>query len=79
MLVRLLAATLIVTCLFAGPVKAQEKGLEALRTYCLSDVKRLCPGIEPGGGRILNCLKANKMGVSLGCAQALKKLKGKAK
>ena len=44
-------------------------------TYCKSDVARLCPGVEPGGGRIVGCLKAHKMEVSVGCAKALQKMK----
>ena len=44
-------------------------------TYCKSDVVRLCPGVEPGGGRIVGCLKAHKMEVSVGCAKALQKMK----
>jgi hypothetical protein len=43
--------------------------------YCKPDVERLCPGIEPGGGRIVACLKAHKMDMSVGCAMALKKMK----
>ena len=42
---------------------------------CKADVARLCPGVEPGGGRIVGCLKAHKMEMSVGCAQALKKMK----
>ncbi len=59
----------------ARPARAQE--MEDLKTYCMSDIKRLCKGIEPGGGRVLQCLKANKKGMSVGCAQALQKLKAK--
>ena len=42
---------------------------------CKADVARLCPGVEPGGGRIVGCLKAHKMEMSVGCAQALKTMK----
>jgi len=45
--------------------------------FCKSDVERLCPGIEPGGGRIAGCLKAHKMDMSVGCAMALKHMKSK--
>jgi Cysteine rich repeat len=45
--------------------------------YCKADVARLCPGMEPGGGRIIGCLKAHKMEVSVGCAKALKAMKAK--
>ena len=62
--------------LVAFPAKAQP-ALEELRTYCKADIERLCPGVEPGGGRIIKCLKANKMEMSVGCAMGLKKLKSK--
>jgi hypothetical protein len=52
-----------------------EKELTALRTYCRSDVERLCKGIEPGGGRIKQCLMAHKEEMSVGCAKALQELK----
>ena len=49
--------------------------LEALRAYCKSDIERLCPNVEPGGGRIKECLMAQKEQMTVGCAQALQKLK----
>ena len=75
MLIRLLSAGFIASCLFVAPVKSQE--MEDLRTYCMSDIERVCKGIKPGGGRIIRCLKANKKEMSVGCAQALQKLKAK--
>jgi hypothetical protein len=77
MLIRLLSAAFILSCLLVAPIKAEAQEMEDLKTYCMSDIKRLCKGIEPGGGRILQCLKANKKGMSVGCAQALQKLKAK--
>jgi hypothetical protein len=80
MLIRLLSVSLmgscLVLCLYAVPANAQS-AMEDLRTYCKSDIERLCPGIKPGGGRIIKCLKANKKEMTVGCAQALQKLKGK--
>lgn len=52
-----------------------EAELEALRTYCKADIERLCPNVEPGGGRIKACLMAQKEQMTVGCAQALQKLK----
>jgi len=52
-----------------------EQEIEALRTYCKPDIERLCAGVEPGEGRIKECLKAHEMEISVGCAQALRKLK----
>lgn len=48
---------------------------DAVLTYCKDDIERLCAGVPPGGGRILKCLKANKMQMSVGCAQGLAKMK----
>ena len=49
-----------------------------LRKYCKSDIQRLCKGISPGEGRIIACLKKNQKSMSVGCAQALQQMKGKA-
>ncbi|WP_201276102.1 cysteine rich repeat-containing protein [Methylotetracoccus oryzae] len=49
--------------------------MKAIRTYCKADVERLCPGVQPGGGRIKACLMEKKEQMSVGCAQALQQLK----
>ena len=40
------------------------------RAGCTDDVQRLCAGVQPGGGRILACLKEHKDAVSDKCKQA---------
>jgi hypothetical protein len=55
-------------------VSAQQA--EAMK-YCKSDVARLCPGVQMGGGRIIACLKEHKMEVSVGCAKAIQAMKGR--
>jgi len=72
---RILSFGLIASCLVAASAQAGE--MADLRTYCMSDIERLCQGIEPGGGRILKCLKAHKKEMTVGCAQALQKLKAR--
>ncbi|MGQ0446483.1 MAG: cysteine rich repeat-containing protein [Beijerinckiaceae bacterium] len=72
---RLRSAGLITFCLLVAPAKAQE--MEDLKTYCMSDTERLCKGIEPGGGRLIQCLKSHEKEMSVGCAQALQKLKAR--
>ena len=47
--------------------------LENLRTYCAPDIERLCAGTPIDD--IKECLQAHKMEVSVGCAEALEKLK----
>jgi Cysteine rich repeat len=76
MRIRFLFAGCLASCLFVVPAKAQA-GLEDIRTYCMSDLKRLCKGIEPGGGRLIHCLKDHEKELSVGCAQALQKLEAK--
>jgi len=41
------------------------------RQACRDDIKQLCPGVQPGGGRIKQCLKDNAAKVSDGCKQAI--------
>lgn len=60
---------------FAQQPSQLDKELAALRTYCKADIERLCPNVEPGGGKIKECLMERKMEVSVGCAEALQKLK----
>jgi len=49
----------------------------AAMRYCKADYERLCPGVQPGGGRIIRCLKAHKEEISIGCGKALQAMKGK--
>lgn len=59
----------------AGLDNIDPAEIQALRTYCKADIERLCPNVQPGGGRIKACLMANKELMTVGCAQALQKLK----
>jgi hypothetical protein len=75
MLARQLAvAALLTVALLAVPGSLVVASADPL-AYCRSDVARLCPGVEPGGGRIVGCLKEHKMEVSVGCAKAIKHIK----
>jgi hypothetical protein len=57
----------------AAPNAFAQAGLQ----YCKADFARLCPGVQPGGGRIIGCLKAHKEEVSIGCGKALQAMKAK--
>jgi hypothetical protein len=52
-----------------------QKAMEAVRAACETDVQKLCAGVQPGGGRIVACLKEHKDQVSDGCKQAISKAK----
>ena len=69
-----IAATLSILALALSAPNALAQQAEAMK-YCKADVARLCPGVQPGGGRIIGCLKAHKMELSVGCAQGLQKMK----
>lgn len=60
-----------------GMAPGRGRGGGMLRTYCLEDIRRLCKGMKPGGGRILNCLRENQNGLSVGCAKALEEMKAR--
>lgn len=69
----LLLVTPLLTLAGAPTPTSDEK--QTLRTYCMADIQRLCPQVEPGGGRIKACLMAHKEAMSVGCAQALQKMR----
>ncbi len=48
---------------------------QSLRQACAEDVQTLCGGIEPGGGKILRCLKDHKDKVSRSCKDAAESLR----
>jgi len=54
------------------PAQAQEQFV-----YCKADAKRLCHGVRPGGGRILQCLKAQENELTVGCGKELQRLKAR--
>lgn len=76
---RLLAAIIIVTttALAPPPAHAQTVSLQlrsealAIVQVCHADYDRLCPGIVPGGGRVLACLQTHTNELGANCAQAL--------
>jgi hypothetical protein len=73
MFARLLLIAAVSLTSFGTPSASYAAG--ALMKYCKADAERLCPGVEPGGGRILKCLKSHKEEMTVGCAEALQKLK----
>ena len=55
------------------PTGTPQDALSEARAACASDIQSLCAGVEPGGGRILACLKQHKTQVSEPCRQAVVK------
>jgi hypothetical protein len=63
---------LISTLLLAGNALADDPPGKLDRlSDCRADVQKLCPNVQPGGGRIVACLRQNKDSLSDACKQRL--------
>lgn len=74
---RCAAAGALLLLLGASAAAAQAQAPAAapspeLRQACAADVRTLCPGVQPGGGLLKQCLRQNAAKVSPGCREALK-------
>ena len=47
-----------------------QPSLAAIRAACAADAQKLCAGVQPGGGRIVACLKEHQDSLSDRCKQA---------
>ena len=56
----------VLACGLAAPAMAFAQGF---RMQC--HVQSLCPGVEPGGGRIMNCLRAHRDELPEPCLAAI--------
>lgn len=64
----------------AGFAQAQELSQSQMRAVgkaCKADIQTLCSGIQPGGGRIGQCLQQNTDKLSSGCKAKLSEALGK--
>jgi hypothetical protein len=52
---------------------ADQAPATSARASCKGDAATLCPGVQPGGGRVAACLKQNEAKVSPACKDALAK------
>ncbi|MGD9671473.1 MAG: cysteine rich repeat-containing protein [Hyphomicrobiaceae bacterium] len=51
----------------SGSLNKRLKELQALARTCSSDILQYCSKVEAGGGRIYDCLKANKSTLTDNC------------
>ena len=61
-----LAAVMIVPS-----VALAEPGGGPMQGACRSDIQTLCAGVQPGGGRIRDCMKQNHAQISAACKIAI--------
>lgn len=54
---------------------AHGNPMELFREECGEDVRRICRGIFPGGGRVIGCLAENREQLSPNCRTALTEMR----
>ena len=64
-----LAVALVLTSSIV--LAADQPPTTSPRAACKADAEKLCPGVQPGGGRIAACLKQNEAQVSAACKDAM--------
>jgi hypothetical protein len=52
------------------PLRPREE-LFIVRSACGADIRTLCAGVQPGGGRIVQCVASNAASLSPGCKDVL--------
>ena len=74
------ALALVIACTWA-PARAADAPAATgpVAEACKKDVETLCPGMQPGEGRIAACMKENRRKLSDGCKAALKAQRGAGK
>ena len=67
------AAALAIAGLVCGSSEAQPAGGGGgvVRKACHDDILQLCANVEPGGGRLIQCLREHQDRVSESCKSAL--------
>ena len=58
------------TTMALRPLRPREE-LLVLRSACGADVRSLCGGVSPGGGRVVQCLASNAASLSPACKDVL--------
>jgi len=56
--------------------ESKTRLMEAQRA-CAGDMEKFCRDVQPGGGRILKCLRGYAQELSPACSQVIDKMKGK--
>lgn len=60
----------------SAPAAAQNaQAQQMFQKACGGDVKKYCSDVQPGGGRIIQCIKANEASLSDTCKSALVQIK----
>jgi len=58
-------------------LEESKKKLMEAQQACTEDMGKFCKDVQPGGGRILKCLREHTQELSSACRQEIEKTKGK--
>jgi len=58
-------------------LEESKKRLMEAQQACTGDMEKFCKDVQPGGGRILKCLREHSQELSSACMQEIEKTKGK--
>jgi hypothetical protein len=72
-MIRKILVTTLLLLGFAGGLHAQDR--KGLREACMGDAKKFCSGIQPGGGRIVQCLRSHDAELASACRDGLAAVK----
>ncbi len=64
----LAAALALSLAVLGGSAGAQTA--QSFRKACNADLQKLCPGVQPGGGKILQCMQTHAAELSPDCKAA---------
>ena len=67
----LLIAAMALSLIGLDSALAQPNSAGTVRAACGADIRSLCAGIQPGGGRIIQCMREKRDQLSPGCKDAL--------
>ncbi len=58
------------------PPAAGSGRFAAIQQACAGDFQTLCPGMQPGDGKLGQCIRANRDKLSSGCSSAMAAMRG---
>jgi hypothetical protein len=71
MIHRIVYWLLTIAALLGGPAAFAQTDVAKFRAACSQDFQRFCTGMQPGGGRIIQCLLARRGELSVSCRSIL--------
>jgi hypothetical protein len=57
------------------PPQANNPAVRSAAVACEADIQKLCPDVQPGGGRIVRCLIGQRSAISPVCRDSILKAK----